>query len=356
MSHQNPGKEFVRLVKEIKERLLKYCSPRLKKISEKYCLRLYNDMKIFFYRIKQEDDPEYRRIYVLNLIPIMQFILMKRERNTFKTYFKILWHYTKFLIRNKIYIYKVDYDVLNSYFSRLEAEYKSVNTLHLINNILKAFYNQYGKKNIVDMLRKIRFKRRMKFKVDLTDEEYERIYQNTDDYRVKLALELISGSGLRPGEALGIAWGDIDIKSSPWRVHIRYIPNSPYGAKGEGGERKVPITDRAAKLINFLRKIYIEKYVSDPMQVDKYSRIINISYRTLDRKFKKAVKKAGIRKRYPLTLHKLRHYFAHRWMRNIKNITQLKEILGHSNIQYTMVYANPAEEEILNNFKKINRK
>ena len=189
----------------------------------------------------------------------------------------------------------------------------------------------------------------------MTDEEYERIYENIDDLRVKLALELIAGSGLRPAEALGIAWGDVDTSSDPWTVHIRYIPNSPYGAKGESGEGHIPITKRASKLIQILRRIYIEKYAIDPMKSDKYSRIINISYRTLDRKFKKAVEKAGVRKRYPLTLHKLRHYFSHRWMGINKDAVKLKNILRHSDMRYTLIYANPTEEEILQSFKKVDR-
>jgi len=61
-------------------------------------------------------------------------------------------------------------------------------------------------------------------------------------------------------------------------VHIRYIPNSPYGSKGLSGEGNVPITDRAKKLIMYLRRIYIEKYTADPIVVDKGGRIINISY------------------------------------------------------------------------------
>ena len=347
--------EFYSLKDQLRERFLKYCRVKSRGDHRK-CLESYNNLRRFFFELKRMDEPVYVKLYVENLIPVMRYVLLKRERSTFKTYWSILWSYTKFLIRNKVYIFDVDMDVLNKYFTQgVDAERRSENTLLLINNILRSFYNHYNKKDIVEHLRKIKFRKVLRFKVDLTDEEYEKIYHAVSDLRVKLALELIAGSGLRPGEALGITWGDVDTKSEPWMVQIRYIPNSPYGAKGISGEGKVPITERAKKLILYLRRIYIEKYATDPMLVDKGGRIINISYRTLDRYFKKAVRKAGLRKRYPLTLHKLRHYFGHRWMNKVKNVIQLKEVMRHSNINYTLVYANPSEEEIKRSFEEINR-
>lgn len=306
--------------------------------------------------IRKLDDPMYVRLYVENLIPVMRFVLMKRERNTFKTYFKILWRYVKFLVKEKRGIFDADMAVLNKYFiDELNAEYKEENTLHLHKTVLNTFYNYYGKQDVVANLKKLKFRKVLKFKVDLTDDEYEKIYNAIKDLRIKLCVELIAGSGLRPGEALGITWGDVDTKSDPWMVRIRYIPNSQYGAKGPSGEGKVPITRRARNLIQYLRKIYIEKYAADPMVVDKGSRIINLSYRHAVRLFKRGVEKAGIKKKYPLTLHKLRHYFAHRWRRRVKDIAELKSILRHSNINITMIYTEPTEDEILHDFKRVDR-
>jgi integrase len=350
------GNEFVELLSMLKEKMLNNCSRKIREKHPNRCLRLYNDMKKFFYRLKKMDDPIYIRLYRDNLDPIIRFVLLKNEKNTFRTYFRILYHYAKFLILNKKNIFDVDADLLNRYFTvGLGSEYKESNTLALVSKVIRLFYNHYNKNETVNILRRFKFKEKLKFRVDLTDEEYERIYESIDDLRVKLALELIAGSGLRPSEALGIAWGDVDTSKDPWIVHIRYIPNSRYGAKGEGGEGDVPITRRASKLISILRRIYIEKYAVDPMKSDKYSRIINISYQTLDKKFKRAVKKAGIQKRYPLTLHKLRHYFGHRWMRINKDVVKLKNILRHSNINYTLIYTNPTDEEILESFKEVDR-
>ena len=355
MSARKLLEDFNALRVQIRDRMLSYCSPRIRK-NPNQCLKLYNDMKRFYMEIKKLDDPEYVRLYVENLVPVMQFALMKRERNTFRTYFKVLWSYTKFLVKEKCHIFDVDMDVLNRYFTIwLNAEYKEMNTLSLHSKVLRIFYNYYGKREVVDMLKRMRFKDVLKFKVDLSDEEYEKIYNSISDLRVKLAVELIAGSGLRPGEALGITWGDINTKTDPWMVYIRYIPNSPYGAKGESGEGWVPITKRASKLIQYLRKIYIEKYAADPMLVDKGGRIINISYRHTVRLFNRAVEKAGIKKKYPLTLHKLRHYFAHRWRRTVRDIAELKSILRHSNINITMIYAEPTEDEIISDFKKVDR-
>ena len=165
-----------------KDKMLKYCSGKIRDKYPDKCLRLYNDMKRFFFELKKMDDPIYLRLYKENLDPIIRFALLKNGKNTFRTYFRILYHYARFLILNKRNIFEVDPDLLNKYFSvALKAEYKESNTLVLASKVIKLFYNHYGKKEIVDIVKRFRFKEKLKFKVDLSDEEYEKIYSAIDD-------------------------------------------------------------------------------------------------------------------------------------------------------------------------------
>lgn len=56
--------------------------------------------------------------------------------------------------------------------------------------------------------------------------------------------------------------------------------------------------------------------------------------------FERAVKRAGIELPEGQYTHVLRHTFANHFMMNGGNILVLKEILGHSDIKMTMIYAH----------------
>lgn len=56
--------------------------------------------------------------------------------------------------------------------------------------------------------------------------------------------------------------------------------------------------------------------------------------------FERAVKRAGVELPEGQCTHVLRHTFANHFMMNGGNVLVLKEILGHSDIKMTMIYAH----------------
>ena len=64
----------------------------------------------------------------------------------------------------------------------------------------------------------------------------------------------------------------------------------------------------------------------------------HINSSTVQKTVKEAVKKAGIFKN--ATVHTLRHSFATHLLMNGVNIREIQELLGHKNIETTMIYTH----------------
>ena len=123
------------------------------------------------------------------------------------------------------------------------------------------------------------------------------------DKIARIAFLLAYGSGLRISEVLRC-------KKEHFKENSIFIPESKYGV-----ERFVPIPKGWKKEFNL------------PLKV---------TARTLQRKFKKYAKKAGLPEYY--TFHSLRHGFATRALESGVPINQVQVLLGHSNISTTSIY------------------
>ncbi|MGE5612983.1 MAG: site-specific tyrosine recombinase XerD [Bacillota bacterium] len=159
-------------------------------------------------------------------------------------------------------------------------------------------------------------------------------------YRDKAMLELLYATGIRVSELIQLDMDDLNLEQA-------YIKCSK-GAR----ERMIPIGSIAIKAL----KEYIEK--SRPMLVqssEETALFVNINGGRLTRQgFWKIIKQyknqAKINK--DITPHTLRHSFAAHLLENGADLRSIQEMLGHSDISSTQIYAQIAKNRIKEVYKK----
>lgn len=159
-------------------------------------------------------------------------------------------------------------------------------------------------------------------------------------YRDKAMLELLYATGIRVSELINLNASDINLEMGFIRCN-----------KGSR-ERMIPIGSIA---INAVRE-YLEKSRNLLIQnIDEKALFVNINGRRLTRQgFWKIIKQyknqAKINK--DITPHTLRHSFAAHLLENGADLRSIQEMLGHSDISSTQIYAQIAKNKIKEIYKK----
>jgi integrase/recombinase XerD len=158
--------------------------------------------------------------------------------------------------------------------------------------------------------------------------------------RDKAMLELLYATGIRVSELISLNIDDIDLEHS-------YIKCN----KGSR-ERTIPIgtisISALREYLNKSRKLLLQDINDDAL-------FVNVNGRRLTRQgFWKIIKhyknQANISK--DITPHTLRHSFAAHLLENGADLRSIQEMLGHSDISSTQIYAQLAKNKIKEVYKK----
>lgn len=171
----------------------------------------------------------------------------------------------------------------------------------------------------------------------LYEEEVGLLLDALDNRRDYLAVLFCLNTGVRVGELCGLKWNDIwDFKSQMPRREVILREEITKGHK----ERIVPLNKKAYKALEDMWEYYSSSgYVPTPNSPYLRGREGHLSRRQFQRIIKNAREKAGLN-RIQVTPHKLRHTFASEIYCKTKDILSLQELLGHSNISTTQIYAH----------------
>lgn len=158
------------------------------------------------------------------------------------------------------------------------------------------------------------------------------------------AFALLGLAGLRRGEALGLRWGDVDLRAGVIHVRRSLVRVDHQlmiqGTKSSAGERDVPI---APQLLPLLRAEY---------RLTPDRRVIGCSPETLARRWRRAQLEAGVSQ--PYRLHDLRHTYATRLVLAGCNLRVLQYMIGHSSFELTAnTYTHVSADDAVTEYKRI---
>ena len=203
-------------------------------------------------------------------------------------------------------------------------------TIHVYFEAIKFFFRLHG---IADRLPKISFKRtRNKLPAILSQSQTFELLNSCTSLKYKTIFSLIYSAGLRVSEAANLKLSDIDFSRKT--VFIR-----------NGKNKKDRYTILANETIDLLKKYYT---VYHPQKHVFYSRDVlgKISIDCIQRNFRNLIRENNLDP--SIHVHTLRHCFATHLLENGTSIFYIMNLLGHSNIQTTMVYLHMRSLDELN--------
>jgi integron integrase len=259
----------------------------------------------------------------------------------------------------------IDGDDVKNYLSHLALTQRvSASTQNQAFNALLFLMRDVLKKELGDLTRTVRAKRGVRLPVVLSVEEVKALFSQLSG-RSLLVAQLLYGSGLRLMECARLRVKDIDFEGNILYVRAGKGDNDratilPQAAR-EGlrrhledvrttheedlaaGHGEVYLPDALAVKYPNAGKEWGWQYVfpANNLSIDPRSGKIrrhHISDTAIQTAIAQALRKAGIVKH--ATVHTLRHSFATHLLMNGVNIREVQDLLGHKNVETTMIYTH----------------
>jgi integron integrase len=296
--------------------------------------------------------------------------LRHRSLSTEKTYLIWVRQFREFVKNQQPFT--LEAKDLQAFLSYLAIERKvSASTQNQALNAIIFLYRHVLDKDIDGEIESVRARQTRRLPVVLTPREIDSIFREMTGVNRLMAM-LIYGCGLRIQECLRMRIKDIDFERG--LVIVR-------AGKGDKDRRTMlpeTLTEELYDHINKIRLIHEEDrkneipgvhlpealerkypnagkewpwfwlFPAQALSIDPLSRIMrrhHIHPSALQKAFRLAVGKAGITKQ--VSIHTLRHSFATHLLEKGHDIRTIQELLGHTNIQTTMVYTHVAKKNIL---------
>lgn len=143
-------------------------------------------------------------------------------------------------------------------------------------------------------------------------------------------------TGLRYSDVMNLKWENI--RTEPDRIELRMIKTNK--------SLIVPLVKNA--------KDILEKYAKLKIKVDSQNALPKLANQVVNRGLKDLMKLAEINKE--ISFHCARHSFASNHVQNKTNIVHLKDLLGHSKLEETQIYAKSLQRDLFESMNSLDKR
>ena len=270
----------------------------------------------------------------------------KLSSNTLESYHRDLQQFIIYLADEGVaHPKEVNKTMLMTYCSVLEKRGRAASTIARNVASLRSFYHFLFQQKAVETnpaeeLEAPRTLKRMPNTLSFEEVDHLLSLPSGEDfkgYRDRAMLELLYATGIRVTELISLQLADIDLS-------LGFVRCSQERSR----ERIIPLGSKAIQSV----KIYLEEY--RPRTSEK-NLFLNVQGKPLSRQgfwkiIKAYAKSAGIDK--SITPHTLRHSFATHLLQNGADIQAVQEMMGHSDVSTTQVYAQLIRNRIKDVYNK----
>jgi len=273
----------------------------------------------------------------------------KVSDNTLLSYLRDVNRFQSYISsRLDLEIMRVKDDDVADYIQSLRREGRSAATLSRTVASIKCLYEQLVCEGRVPInpARNVELEKQpRKLPEILSSKEVEMFLEQPDTsdmkgIRDRAMLELLYATGMRVSELITLDIDDVNLSVGIIRC------------RSKEKERVIPMYSMAVKAISD----YVEKVrMSMIADADEEALFVNMNGERMSRQgFWKIVKtyqkKAGITKE--ITPHTLRHSFAAHLLENGADLHSIQEMLGHSDLSSTQIYAKIVKKQLKDVYKK----
>ena len=268
--------------------------------------------------------------------------------NTVSSYMRDLKQFASYIAERQLELTQVTQERVSTYLDYLSGQGKSPATVSRSLASIKGFYHHLLDQGVVEenpAIHVAAVKAEKKLPQVLTGKEVERLLAQpkcTDmkGYRDKAMLELLYATGIRVTELISLNITDVNLAGSFIRC------------ESKGKERIIPLYPAAVDALAVYIQNIRSKMIAD---IDEQALFVNMNGDRMSRQgFWKIVKsyqeKAHIDK--DITPHTLRHSFAAHLLENGADLHSIQEMMGHSDISSTQVYAQLVKQQLKSVYNK----
>jgi len=221
---------------------------------------------------------------------------------------------------------------LESYLFELKKTRKGPTAFKFAIYALRSLFDCFAKRKLKTKLPKIQMSG--KLPVVLSKSECRKLILTPKKMRDRFLIAFMYSSGLRVCETINLRIADVDTERM--LIHVR---QSKYNK-----DRYVPLSSYIARSLDkYLQTYHPVEYMFNSTKNGK-----QFSDRGLQRVICATAKQSQIAKH--VSAHVLRHSYATHLLESGVNLLTIKNVLGHSSIQTTMVYLHVAQA-VSNDFK-----